>query len=306
MFRARIQRSEQVRQASFGADVRRAPICRVDRMYGPGLRMYDLHNHILAGLDDGARNWSQSLAMAQIALQDGIRGVVCTPHWVHGSFDNTRNRVLKAVEQFKEKLEENGIPLQLYPGTELRLDFELANRIASGEVLTLNDTGRYALIEFPDAILPRNMENFFWELQSQDITPILAHPERHMPLMQEPADLYRWVEMGVLVQITAASLLGLFGTEIQEHSVLLLDHRMVHVIATDSHGLQARVPRLSDAFEIAAQIVGRKEAWRLVSENPLRIIHGESLSPREPVQPSRNQAHSVLKKFLSFLGLTPR
>ncbi|HOI95415.1 MAG TPA: hypothetical protein PK250_11980 [Syntrophobacter fumaroxidans] len=268
-------------------------------------RILDLHNHILPGLDDGADDWPQSLAMARLAVDDGVSGIVCTPHWISGFYDNTAEMVLDRLESFRRKLAEERIPLSVYPGSELRLDADLAGKIKSGEVLTLNDTGRYALIEFPDRFLPGNMDHVFWQLQSNEITPVLSHPERHGHLMRNAPLIYRWVEMGVLVQITSASLLGRFGSEVRKFSVLLMSHNLAHILATDAHGLHVRTPRLSDGLSAAVSIVGEESARRMVDETPWSIIRGEPVRLPDPVPLRKASVDSPLRRFFSLFGVHP-
>jgi protein-tyrosine phosphatase len=269
--------------------------------------MFDLHNHCLPGLDDGARDWEECLAMARIAVEDGIEGVVCTPHWVRGSFENNRNGTLAAVTALKEKLEASKIPLKVYPGAEIRLDLDLHTAIGSGEILTVNDTGRFALIELMPEILPRNIDNLFWDLQMQRIRPIISHPERNLVLLREPERLYRWTEMGILTQVTAASLMGDFGSMVQEFTVMLLEHCMAHIIATDSHGLRMRSPRLTPAFNEAANIVGQEMAHQMVCEMPRRIIRGDPVSAPDPIPlKTKTSGKSFWKRSFSFFQRTVR
>jgi|Deesub1362B_J571_1020462.scaffolds.fasta_scaffold04842_1 protein-tyrosine phosphatase len=261
--------------------------------------MLDLHNHMLPGLDDGASSWEQSLNMAHIALQDGIEGVVCTPHWVLGHYENTRQKILSRLEELQRKLADHHIPLKLYPGSELRLDVSLSQGIQWGELLTINDTGRFAFIELPAESLPQNLEDFFWDLQVQKVTPIISHPERNVVLLRDPARLYHWVQMGILTQLTAASLLGHFGKKVQKFSTLLLEHNLVHIIATDAHGLRIRTPKLSEAFQMVQDILGEEMASQMVYETPKRIIQGESVNPPDPISiPTRSPRSSLLKRFL--------
>jgi protein-tyrosine phosphatase len=263
--------------------------------------MFDLHNHCLPGLDDGAQEWEESLAMARMAVADGIEGVVCTPHWARGSFQNTRLHVLSLVEIFKKKLEEQNIPLKVYPGAEPRLEYGMLEGIISGEILTINDTGRFVLVELQPEMVPPNLEKFFWELQMQGITPILSHPERNLALLGDPARLYDWTVAGVFSQVTAASLLGKFGTAVQRFTVLLLEHGLAHVMATDSHGIGMRAPRLSDARREAARIVGEESARRLVCETPKRIIEGQAVNSNDPIPlKKRSSRSSFWKRFFSF------
>jgi len=257
----------------------------------------DMHNHMLPGLDDGASDWKKSLSMARMAVEDGVDGVVCTPHWVLGKYENTRRTILTALERLKQRLSEDTIPLTVYPGAELRLDVSISERIKAGELLTINDTGRFALIELPEDVLPQGLDEFLWDLKVKGITPIIGHPERNLVLLKDPMRLYDWVQMGIPAQVTAASLLGRFGERVQRFSALLLEHNLVHIIATDAHGLSSRNPKLSEGFRVIEYMKGEKEAIEMASETPQRIIHGETVVPVEPI-PIK---HSFpLKRFFSF------
>lgn len=259
--------------------------------------MIDTHSHILPGLDDGVPDLEQAIATARLALQDGIDGVICTPHWINGVFKNTRQVILKSIEEFKLSLEQHDVPLAVYPGAELRVDFELANRIARRELLTLNDTGSYALIELPGEIVPPKMEDFFYSLQIAGITPIVAHPERNLGLIKDPARLYGYIESGALTQLTARSLLGKFGGEVRRFSELMLEHGMAHFIATDAHGPKNRAPKLSDALREAEDIVGNINAHQIFRENPLAVVRGEAVTPFSLVPLGKRSSFSWKKCF---------
>ena len=192
--------------------------------------MIDLHSHILPGLDDGARDLERSLDMARASVADGVTDMVCTPHWVPGKYENTRAAILDACAGLRERLAEAQIPLKLWPGAELHVDTGIPERIRSGELLTLVDGGKYVLIELPEESLPSNLEDFFWALQLDGIKPILSHVERNPVLQSDPMRLFRWVEMGILAQITAASLVQEFSEEILDFSRELIEHRLVHVL----------------------------------------------------------------------------
>ncbi len=266
--------------------------------------MYDIHSHILPGLDDGAPNWEKSLAMAGMAVDDGIAGMVCTPHWVSGFFNNDKSAVLRVFKTFQEKLDEHRIPLSVYPGSELRLDFEIPERISSGELLTINDTGRYALIEFPEEVIPQNLDHFFWELQMQDVIPVIVHPERNRVIQRDPARLYRLVELGALTQITGASLTGRFGNEIRKFSIMLLEHHLAHVLATDAHSPDSRAPKLAEASREAERILGAEMADRMVRDNPRRIIDGLQVTPFDLIPLGKRD--SLWKKVFFMFGRKSR
>jgi protein-tyrosine phosphatase len=262
--------------------------------------LIDTHSHILPGLDDGARDLEQALSIARLAVEDGINEMICTPHWVRGVFENTRAVVLSAVERLAKHLKENDIPLSLHPGSELRVDSDIAKKLRSLELLTLNDSGSYVLIEMPAEIIPPGMDNFLFSLQVEGVTPIIAHPERNGGLMRDPSRLYGWVESGVLAQLTAGSLLGSFGDTIRRFSVLLLEHGLIHLVASDAHGPKNRAPNLSAAFKSAEEIVGKVRTDEIFDLNPASIIRSETIIPFSPV-PFGKSSSSRLKRLFSFL-----
>jgi protein-tyrosine phosphatase len=245
--------------------------------------MIDLHSHLLPSLDDGATDWEQAVAMARVAVEDGITDVVCTPHWVPGKYDNSRDLILERLTEARNQLTAAGIGLTLHPGQELRLDTTLPARIKSGELLTIGDGGIYALIELPEESLPRHLDEFFWGLEMQRIKPILSHVERNTVLREEPLRLSRWVEMGYLTQMTAASLADGFTEEIRDFAVLLLEHRLVHMLVSDSHGLRTRTPRLSEGLAVASEVIGTRAAERLVKDTPAQVLAGKSVSTPDPI-----------------------
>jgi protein-tyrosine phosphatase len=259
--------------------------------------MIDLHSHILPDLDDGARDWGQALAMARMAAEDGVRTIVCTPHWEVGRFENMRSQILSVFEEFQKKVEEERIPLTLHPGSELRLDVSLSERIRAGEVLTLNDQGRYILLELSGENLPQNLEDFIFRFQLAGITPVISHVERIKAFRENIGRLHRLVQSGVLAQLTAFSLLGQAGEEIRKFSLFLLEHRLVHVLATDAHGLRTRSPRLSEGHEIVKEVLGEKKALEMVQGVPDRIIRGEPVEADDPVPVSRPASRSFWKRL---------
>lgn len=260
--------------------------------------MIDMHSHILPGLDDGAADWDQALAMARVALEDGITEMVCTPHWVLGKYENDRETVLLRFAEFEERLAAEKIPLKIHPGTELRIDTSIPERLKDGRLLTLNNGSGYVLIELPDETMPENLHEFFWNLQIDGYRPILSHVERNPYFRENPHRLFHWVENGILMQITAASLLEGFAEEIREFAFFLVQRRLVHMLVTDTHSLRMRKPQLSGARRVIENLAGPETAARMVFDTPRHILRGEHvpvISPL-PLEEARKR-----KGFWSFL-----
>lgn len=242
--------------------------------------MIDIHAHILPGVDDGAKNWEQSLEMARMAVQDGIRTMVATPHlFKRRAFDlsqiNEKDIILQHVAQLRQVLSEAQIPLEIIPGCDFPLGFESLKLLEDGRALTINDANRYLLLELPDTSLPPALEEICFHLQSKGITPIITHPERHMIIQEMPQKLKRLIDLGCLVQMTGNSLTGWFGRRVKKISRQLLKLGYVHLLATDAHDPKARPPLLSQAVTELSRLVGESRAQAMVNDIPEKIIAGE-------------------------------
>jgi len=250
--------------------------------------LIDLHAHILPGFDDGAKDQETSLSMARQAAKDGITSIGATPHVINEVYSYNRERILEAVEGLNQFLDENGVPVHILPGAEYRLEPDLPQRLDRGELLTLNDSN-YLLVELPATFIPSYTERVLYELQLQGITPIIAHPERNAGFAGDPSLLFQLVSKGVLVQITAGSLTGMFGRTVQKTAFLFLNSGLSHLIASDAHSSSHRTPVLSVAARAVEHRLGAGAANCLVLDNPRRIIEsrGISLSGLPELRPPR-------------------
>ncbi len=243
-------------------------------------KVIDIHSHILAGLDDGAQTLADSIAMAEMAWEDGVDQIVATPHnadW-RGS---KRDRILSLVKELQGELDARGIGLRVFPGVEVYITPDLVDQLATGQAFTLDRT-RYLLLELPLSAYPLYTEQVIFELQVKGITPILAHPERNAVMIDNPNILCTLVERGVLAQLTAASLVGLFGPLVQERAKRFLEHNMAHLIASDAHTLTGRSPVLSGGVEEAAKVIGRERALAMVEDVPATLLRDEDVIVEPP------------------------
>jgi len=263
--------------------------------------MIDLHSHILFGLDDGARSIEDSINIARKAVRDEIFQMVVTPHFFRGNFihDNFR-RVEERREQLAQVLEEKKIPLDIFPGAEVHISHNLISKIRQNrEYLVLNHSS-YMLVEFPSDHIFAGVKNLFYELLSERITPIIAHPERNSVFVRHPQVLYDLVVMGSLVQSNAGSLTGIYGKGVQDAVRMFLNLKMVHFIGTDAHNITTVPPLLSEAFHRAAEIIGLEDAKALVEDNPKAVIENKDIvNFPEPVVPER-KGKKLKIRFPSF------
>jgi protein-tyrosine phosphatase len=241
----------------------------------------DLHSHILPGLDDGSTSWEDSLQMARMAVEDGIRTMVASPHLfqqrtVNLAELNHKEAILEKISEFKERLEAEGLDLEILPGCDFPLSFEGLQLLEDDQVLTINDGKRYLLLELPDSSLPPATEEICFRLNSKGIVPVITHPERHLIFQEMPDKLQRLVNLGCLVQLTGGSLTGGFGRRVARVAMGMLRKGYGHILASDAHSPRSRPPLLSKALEAAASVVGRERALAMVTTIPEMIIRGKA------------------------------
>jgi len=236
--------------------------------------MIDLHSHLLYSVDDGAASLEESLALARIAVADGIHTAVLTPHIHPGRYKNKRSSLLSKVLRFQGELESAGIPLLLRLGGEVRLSVESLELLIEGEVPFLGtvDGYRIVLLEFPHQLIPVGSQQFIEKLLSMKIRPLIAHPERNKAVMAQPERIRIFVDSGCWLQLTAGSVAGRFGEHSKQTADWLIRNDLVHVLASDAHNAEHRPPILSEGRNALVALVGESKAWEMVRERPARII----------------------------------
>jgi protein-tyrosine phosphatase len=247
----------------------------------------DIHCHLLPGTDDGAADWGESLAMARLAVDDGIATVIATPHQLGNYRANGGEEIRRRTTELQSRLQAAGVPLAVLPGADVRVDADIVEQLAAGDVLTLGDHGRHVLVELPHELyLP--LGPLVARLARQNIVAILSHPERNEGILRQPAVVGPLVEAGCLLQITAGSVCGAFGPRCQQLAERLLAEGYSHFIATDAHGSRSRRPLMRRAFERAIELTDVETATRLCSTNPGLVANGQPVDPgRRDVPPSR-------------------
>jgi protein-tyrosine phosphatase len=244
--------------------------------------MIDLHAHILPALDDGPVSMEEALAMGRLAEADGVRTVVATPHSGDWQPALSAAALRSRVAQLQAALDREGVAVSVVMGMEVHLDPDTAWRAVQGSALCLGET-KYLLVELPLHEYPTYTEQVLFELQARGFRPILAHPERNAVLAREPALLVPLVERGILAQVTAGSLAGRFGRHVLAAAELMLEHRLVHIIASDAHGFGSRSPVMSVGVAAATVLVGAERAWAMVTTVPAAILAGQAIVAEPPL-----------------------
>lgn len=259
--------------------------------------MIDIHCHILPNIDDGACNLEETVAMAKTAVKNGIHTVVATPHTLNGIYTNPAEEITRITTETQQLLTSKGISLKVLPGAEIHACPGLLDLITKGEALTINNGGKYLLVELPSMAMPSEIKAEFFTLKLHGITPIIAHPERNLILQNQTDLLEELVRMGVLCQVTAASITGSLGKAAQRCAITLLEARLIHIIASDSHSAINRPQDFHQALEIAADVLkDPSEAEQMVTTTPHYILSGKNVDAPQPREPKKKKWFSFLRR----------
>ncbi len=235
----------------------------------------DIHSHILPKLDEGPACLNESVNMLRIAREDGISGIVATPHVMDGVYNNSREDIREAITELGRVY--TGV--QVYMGAEIRINRNLLERLGNNELPLLND-GNFVLLELPTYVLPPlvELEKIVRNIKTLNINPIFVHPERNIPILNDLSIMERLICCGAAFQVTAMSITGHFGKRIQKAVLVMIKKGYAHVVASDAHDAEKRPPILSQGYEAVAKKFGTDTAHRLFKYNPLKIISGEDLT----------------------------
>ena len=258
--------------------------------------MIDVHCHILPEVDDGSRSLNESIEMALIAQEQGIKKIVNTSHY-HPDFRYKKGEeLLKELEDFNNVLKENMIDIEVLIGNEIYYTKDLIKEIDELDFYTLNNS-RYILIELPPTNFPKDLCNIVYELKEKNYIPVFAHVERYREVQENPELIYEVINAGAIIQVNSHSILGKSGKELQKVCNTLLNRNMVHVVGTDAHSSKRRTPIFLDAYKYVSEKYSKEMADDLFIKNNNAIINNEALNLPKPYKEEQKKKGFLKKLF---------
>jgi protein-tyrosine phosphatase len=232
--------------------------------------MIDIHSHILPGLDDGASTFEVALSMVQLAAAAGTTDIVASPH-ANSQFAFDPGVVERKIAELQQAV---GDLIRIHCGCDFHLTPEnIEDAIANPGKYSIDHKG-YLLVEFSDFFIPPTMDRIFDRMISAGLRPIVTHPERNPLLRKKVADLESWVQRGCLIQVTAQSFIGKFGSSAKSFSDELMRRGLIHLLASDGHDCIHRPPVLQEAWRYTAKRHGEEWARLLLEDGPRATLTG--------------------------------
>ena len=239
--------------------------------------MIDIHAHILPGVDDGPSSMEESIQMARLAYEDGIKMMVATPHNRDVAGTSSSSTVRSLVNQMNQHLESEGVDFRVLLGMENHLEMDMPEQLEKGLAVPIENT-HYVLVELPFEVYPFYTDDVLVQIQLTGLRPIIAHPERTNAIQDDPQILVDLIAKGALSQITSVSIVGKFGKKVETFTKEILKRNLVHIIASDCHTAYGlRKPIMSEGLHAAAKVVGYVAAEMMVKEIPDAVVNDRKL-----------------------------
>lgn len=237
----------------------------------------DIHCHALYGVDDGACDINESLAILRFMHDEGIRTVIMTPHYHGGRCEPAIDR----VENHFAKLQQTAADddklgdMDLHLGCEIYYYPSIIEWLDEGRVATMAGSS-YVLLEFGYTMEKRMITEGVGAVVNAGYRPVIAHVERYRKLVGDMKAMDELLEMGALIQINTGAFYE--GFKIRSFIKKLLKNEMVHFVATDAHDDKNRAPYISQEARYIAKHYGEDYCRRLLIENPAAVIRNDPIS----------------------------
>lgn len=244
------------------------------------MHFFDLHAHLLPGVDDGPADVDETVEALRIAYDGGTRAIVATSHMymmpLHTPLDELREVFERTMDELARRARRRDdcsflAEMEFALGAENYLSSELIVALERQEVLAL-DGGRSLLLEFNPYLSFEIMTSALAKVLAAGYTPVLAHVERYRSFVRDPARLEAAVAMGCHAQVNAESVLGPSSSLQRRRAVEFLASGAATIVASDLHNSGRRRSRLGEAAAVLEKRFDAARVGEWLAENPRRVV----------------------------------
>lgn len=239
-------------------------------MSGEGI--FDIHCHIVPGVDDGAADVEETRKLLQMEYDQGVRNIILTPHFRFQMFETPLEKVQRQFELAEGIAAEISPDLHLYLGCEFHANMEMIPMLRGKKISTMAGS-RYVLVEFSHSSEPSYIRERLSAMLSGGYKPIVAHIERYEATRTDLNFVEELVDMGAYMQINADSIIGKDGFFTKRYCMKLMKNELVQFVGSDCHDSRKRISRIGEAYQAVLKKEGRAYAEQLFIRNPREIIN---------------------------------
>ena len=196
--------------------------------------LVDVHSHLIPGIDDGSSSMEESLELISTMSELGYQKIITTPHVMNDFYPNTTEDIRNRLRRLRTHVDAAGIDMEIEAAAEYYLDEHFMQMLENKEeMLTFGDN--YLLFETSFLNEPAYLHEGIFQIISNGMKPVMAHPERYVFVQNRPEMLQDLIDRGLLLQINTISLSGYYSKAAKKLAELLIDERVVSFLGTDCH-----------------------------------------------------------------------
>jgi protein-tyrosine phosphatase len=242
--------------------------------------MIDVHSHIIPKIDDGSSSFEESYRMIEQAEKAGFTDIIATSHYVEDYYEVDSIKRHSIVEAMNKVVHEKGLNIQIHTGSEIFVTQNIVELIKDKKATTLADS-KYVLFELPRNSKINYLDNVIFEIKSNGLIPVIAHPERYSYVQSNPNFVYDLIKNGVLFQANYASITGYYGQNTKRTLKKLLKANMIHFLGSDSHN-DKKYDNIEECIKVLKKIISKDKLEELTTINPRHILNDEQIKIEEP------------------------
>lgn len=233
----------------------------------------DIHSHILYGVDDGAKDRADMLAILDNAYKNGVRLLCATPHYNPELFGYSRENEDAALNELCEYSREKYPDLKIHRGNEIFVYSGVPSFITES-ARKRSDFGDMAnaLVEFSSRISVSEISDTVSEISSLGLRPVIAHVERYKKITEK--GIARLRLLGAVITVNAKSVVGGNGGMACRFAKKLIKHGICDAVTSDAH-VAEEYDLLSAAYEFVLKKHGETVAERMFWSNANNLYKGE-------------------------------
>ena len=232
---------------------------------------FDMHCHLLFGVDDGPKEMEESLSLLRQEYDDGVRTVYLTPHYRKKMFECSAEKIREHFLLLQERVNRELPDMKLRLGCEIHVSMDTVEEIKSGRCATLGGT-EFVLLEFSEAAEKKYILERCHAVMNKGFTPIIAHAERCSIVRKDPQLLKRLGDMGMYIQFDAGSIIGEDGFFLKQFCKKAMQQDLIHFIGSDAHAMASRKPNLGKCAAYIEKIMGTEYRDQIMRINPMEIV----------------------------------
>ena len=193
----------------------------------------DIHSHLLPGIDDGAKNFDDTLRLTNALIGFGTAQLITTPHIIQHVWNNTTEDIDKNLNTTIQQLYNNQTTIPFKAAAEYLMDDQFVQLFQKNKLLTLKDN--FVLVEMSYLNAPIQLYSILFDLQVAGYIPVLAHPERYLFYHNNFNEYEKLIKAGCLFQLNLLATVGYYGAGIMKIAEQLLKKDMYSFVGSDVH-----------------------------------------------------------------------